>query len=75
MTTPHADRDLILEDLETLRDWLRYAVTRFSKAGIAFGHGTSSALDEAAFLVLRSLDLPPDQLEPWLAERWSSSPD
>lgn len=69
MTTPLPDQDQILADLETLRDWVRYAVTRFSKAGLVYGHGTSSAVDEAAFLVLRSLDLPPDELAPWLDAR------
>jgi ribosomal protein L3 glutamine methyltransferase len=61
--------DPAIEDLVTLRDWLRYAVSRFNNAGIVYGHGTSGALDEAAFLVLRALDLPPDQLDPWLDAR------
>ncbi len=53
-------------DLLTLRDWLRYGVSRFTSAGLVFGHGTTSAQDEAAFLILKSLHLPVDQLEPWL---------
>src|SRR6185295_17052756 len=55
-----------LTQLVTIRDWLRYAVSRFSAAGLAYGHGTSTALDEAAFLILHTLHLPIDQLEPWL---------
>lgn len=58
-----------LDELVTLRDWLRYAVSRFSSEGIAFGHGTDTALDEAAFLVLSGLSLPIDQLDPWLDAR------
>ena len=58
-------------DLITLRDWLRYAVSRFNAAGLAYGHGTATALDEAAFLLLHTLHLPPDQLEPWLDARLS----
>lgn len=53
-------------DLETLRDWLRYAVSRFGDAGLAFGHGTTNAYDEAAYLLLHSLHLPVDRLEPFL---------
>jgi len=53
----------------TLRDWLRYAASRFNAAGIAYGHGTANATDEAAFLILTALHLPIDELEPWLAAR------
>jgi ribosomal protein L3 glutamine methyltransferase len=56
----------ILDELTTIRDWLRWAVSRFNEAGLAYGHGTSNALDEAAFLILHRLKLPIDQLEPWL---------
>ncbi len=56
----------IANDLATVRDWLRYATSRFRKADLVFGHGTSSAIDEAAFLILKTLDLPVDQLDPWL---------
>ena len=61
--------DSILQDLITVRDWLRYGVSRFNAAHLIYGHGTSDALNEAAFLILRSLNLPPDQLEPWLDAR------
>lgn len=52
--------------LRTLRDVLRFAVSRFEAAGIAFGHGTTNARDEAAWLLLWSLHLPPDSLDAWL---------
>lgn len=52
--------------LQTLRDWLRYAVTRFNRAELSFGHGTDNAYDEAAYLLLHTLRLPPDLLEPFL---------
>ena len=58
-----------IDDLLTLRDWLRYATSRFTEAGLVFGHGTETALDEAAFLILTTLNLPIDQLEPWLDAR------
>lgn len=57
------------DDLITIRDLVRYAVSRFNAAGLAFGHGTSSALDDAVFLVLETLKLPIDELDPWLDAR------
>jgi ribosomal protein L3 glutamine methyltransferase len=53
----------------TIRDFLRYAVSQFSKAELTFGHGTNNAYDEAAYLVLEGLNLPIDQLEPFLDAR------
>jgi ribosomal protein L3 glutamine methyltransferase len=50
----------------TIRDLLRYAVTRFNSANLFFGHGSSSAFDEAAYLILHTLKLPLDKLEPFL---------
>ena len=55
--------------LTAVRDWLRYAVSRFSAAKIVYGHGTATAVDEAAFLILSTLHLPIDNLEPWLDAR------
>ncbi|HEV8261847.1 MAG TPA: 50S ribosomal protein L3 N(5)-glutamine methyltransferase, partial [Burkholderiales bacterium] len=42
----------------TVRDWLRFAVIRFGEAGLSFGHGTTTACDEAAYLILHTLKLP-----------------
>jgi ribosomal protein L3 glutamine methyltransferase len=50
----------------TIRDVLRSAARRFKAAKLVFGHGTASALDEAAFLILEGLHLPIDELEPVL---------
>lgn len=50
----------------TVRDFIRYAVSEFSKHKLFFGHGTTNAYDEAASLVLQTLNLPIDQLEPYL---------
>ncbi|MFT3758344.1 50S ribosomal protein L3 N(5)-glutamine methyltransferase [Thauera sp.] len=55
-----------LAELVTVRDWLRYAVTRFNRAGIFCGHGTNDSYDEAVWLLLGSLALPLDRLEPFL---------
>ena len=60
-------------ELESLRDWLRYAVSRFNQAELAFGHGTANAYDEAVYLLLHALHLPLDRLEPFLDARLSAS--
>lgn len=64
-----AVEDDAIDSLASVRDWLRYGVSHFTARGLVFGHGTSSALDEAAFLILSTLNLPIDELEPWLDAR------
>jgi ribosomal protein L3 glutamine methyltransferase len=53
----------------TPRDLLRYAVSRFTQAQLAFGHGSANAYDEAAYLILHTLHLPLDTLDPFLDAR------
>jgi ribosomal protein L3 glutamine methyltransferase len=55
--------------LHTFRDLLRFSVSRFNEAGLFFGHGLSNAYDEAAYLILHTLHLPPDQMEIFLDAR------
>ena len=55
----------------TLRDVLRHAITRFNTKQLYFGHGSDNAFDEAAYLLLRTLELPLDRLEPFLDARLS----
>lgn len=52
--------------LHTVRDCVRFAVSRFTQAGLFFGHGSDSAYDEAVYLILHTLHLPLDQLDPFL---------
>ncbi len=54
------------EELMSVRDWLRYTVSRMRGANVAFGQGFVEAYDEAAYLVLHTLHLPLDRLEPFL---------
>jgi ribosomal protein L3 glutamine methyltransferase len=54
------------KQLRTLRDLLRFAVSRFNQVGLWFGHGMQNAYDEAAYLILHTLHLPLDQLDPFL---------
>jgi ribosomal protein L3 glutamine methyltransferase len=55
--------------MHTVRDLLRFAVSRFNEAGLFYGHGTENAYDEAAYLILKTLHLPIDRLEPFLDAR------
>ncbi|MHC4055070.1 50S ribosomal protein L3 N(5)-glutamine methyltransferase [Bradyrhizobium sp. 25ACV] len=50
-------------ELLTLLDYVRYAVSRFVEAKLAFAHGTTDPVAEAAFLVCEALHLHPEQLE------------
>src|SRR5687768_17103572 len=52
--------------LDTLDEIFRFAVSRFRAARLAYGHGTTNARDEAAFLLLEALRLPIDRLDPYL---------
>lgn len=59
--------------LISIRDFIRYALSRFNAAELDFGHGTATAFDEAVFLVLEGLHLPIDHLDPWWDARLTSS--
>jgi ribosomal protein L3 glutamine methyltransferase len=49
--------------LKTIRDALLDATQRFDAAGLAYGHGTANALDEAAWIILHAAGLPPRDLQ------------
>lgn len=59
--------------LHTVRDCVRFAVSRFNQTGLFFGHGSDTAYDEAVYLILHSLHLPLDQLDPFLDSRLTAS--
>ena len=52
--------------LLSIRDYLRFAVSRFNRSALAYGHGCTNAFDEAAYLILSSLHLPHDSLDPFM---------
>src|ERR1700731_596433 len=56
-------------ELKTLLDFVRYAVSRFVEARLAFAHGTTDPVAEAAFLVCETLQLHPDQFETFATAR------
>ena len=47
-----------IDDLHTVRDYLRYVSSRFADSPLYFGHGTDNVWDESVQLVMRSLHLP-----------------
>lgn len=57
------------DHLITLRDHLRYSVTRFEAAGLTYGHGSDNAWDEAAYLLCHALHLPLERLDAFLDAR------
>ena len=61
------------KNLHTVRDYLRFAVSRFNQAKLFFGHGSSDAYDEAAYLILHTLHLPLEKLEPFLDAQLTES--
>jgi ribosomal protein L3 glutamine methyltransferase len=57
----------------TVRDLLRFTVSRFNESGLFFGHGSTSAYDEAVYLILHTLHLPLDRLDPFLDARLTTA--
>jgi ribosomal protein L3 glutamine methyltransferase len=53
----------------SVRDLLRFAMSRFEATGLVYGHGSENPFDEAAYLILHTLHLPLDRLEPFLDAR------
>ena len=58
--------DELCKQLTTVRDYLRWAVSRFTQSGLYFGHGTDNALDEALQLILHNLGIPQGSEAPLL---------
>ncbi len=63
-----------LNDLLTIRDYIRLAVSRFTEAGLYYGHGTDNALDEACALIFHTLHLPHD-VNPTLLDARLTQPE
>ena len=53
-------KDALKKSLETITDFIRWGAGFFKQSDLFFGHGNISAIDEAAYLVLHTLNLEPD---------------
>jgi ribosomal protein L3 glutamine methyltransferase len=60
---------IVADELLTLLDFVRYAVSRFIAAKLVFAHGTTDPVAEAAFLVCEALHLHPDRFEMFATAR------
>jgi ribosomal protein L3 glutamine methyltransferase len=69
MPVEKPDHSAAASQLSSIRDFLRWALSEFRRAKIVHGHGTTSATDEAAFLILETLHLPVEDINPWLDAR------
>jgi ribosomal protein L3 glutamine methyltransferase len=58
----------------TVRALLDDAVARFEKAALSYGHGTTNALDEAAWIILHALGLPVHDLNAHLDDAIGAAP-
>ncbi|MFM9836456.1 MAG: 50S ribosomal protein L3 N(5)-glutamine methyltransferase [Methylophilaceae bacterium] len=58
-----------MQQLYTIRDWLRYSVSQFEASDIFYGHGTDNSYDEAVWLIMTALHLPMDTLNNFLDAR------
>ncbi len=62
-------QEIPLDELRSLRDWVRWSASTFEAHGLFFGHGTDNAFDEALELVLATLHLDHSLPEPFLDAR------
>lgn len=61
------------QELHTIRDWLRFAVSQFENSDIFYGHGTDNSYDEAVWLIMSALHLPMETLNNFLDARLTQS--
>ncbi len=59
----------LVDELQTLRDWVRWGASYFRRAGLCFGHSTEDAFDEALFLARHVLHLEHEEALAYLDAR------
>lgn len=66
-------RDSLSESLETITDFIRWGASIFKQSGLFYGHGNTTAIDEAAYLVLHTLNLEPDTHSVYFSSRLTNN--
>ncbi len=69
MTEIKYSKDSLAESLKTITDFIRWGASIFKQSELYYGHGNSSAIDEAAYLVLHTLNLEPDTHSVYFSSR------
>ncbi|MCN4144991.1 MAG: 50S ribosomal protein L3 N(5)-glutamine methyltransferase [Thiohalomonas sp.] len=62
-------RDSLSESLKTITDFIRWGASIFKQSNLFYGHGNTTAIDEAAYLVLHTLNLEPDTHSVYFSSR------
>ena len=62
-------RDALSDSLETITDFIRWGASIFKQSNLFYGHGNTTAIDEAAYLVLHTLNLEPDTHSVYFSSR------
>lgn len=66
MIHPLHNTQIAPPELLSVRDWLRYAMSRFGHGDVAQGQGFIDPFDEAVYLICHTLALPSERLEAFL---------
>jgi len=73
MTSINYSNDELMESFETITDFIRWGAGLFKQSDLFFGHGNASAIDEAAYLVLHTLNLEPDTHSVYFSSKLTSN--
>lgn len=68
-----SESDEAIQELETIKDFVRWGYSRFAGSDIYYGHGTDNPLDEAYQIVLHTLNLPHEFNQAYLDARLTRS--
>ncbi len=69
MVEIHYSKEKLQDSLETINDFIRWGASLFKQAGLFYGHGNATAIDESAYLVLHTLNLEPDSHSVYFSSR------
>ncbi|MFC3115422.1 50S ribosomal protein L3 N(5)-glutamine methyltransferase [Cellvibrio fontiphilus] len=73
MALSSSDFDLAVDELITIKDFMRWGASEFIAAKLFYGHGTDNPWDEAEQLLLHAINLTPPLSDEWLDARLTKS--